>query len=1123
MNSFPFGKKPDDSVCCPFFCKIMLIMKITLLLMLSLIVGVQAKGLAQNVNLSLKDATLEQAFEEIGRQTHYRFLYNDELIRNTKPVTIQIKNAGIAEVLQLLTEEQNLRFKLIAGTVSITSAERINSLTATAPPQDIVITGTVKDTSGVSLPGASVTVKNASGRGVTTDGEGRFKLTVPQNATLVISFIGFRPLEIKVTSSNTINAVLRENESQLNEVVVVGYGTQKRSSLTAAISTVSGSDLDIGPVGNVSNTLGGNVSGIITRQTSGEPGLDNASVLLRGNAPLVLVDGVERPWDKVNLADIASVSILKDASAVAPYGLKGANGVMLITTKRGSEGKVSFTYNGEYGWQKPMNTPKFMDAYSSMALRNTALIMDGKPDQVVSEDIMDLYKTGTDQYPNTDWVGNYLNSSNSQQHNLSASGGNERTRAFVSLGYLDQGNMMGDTYGYKRYSIRSNVDIKPTPLTTFSVDLSLINDQRRFQGISSADLMLDLYRLPATEPDVYSNGLPAFSPTLGGSVYAQLHSGSNIQRNEFQNISLTMNQELPFLKGLSVKANFAYDKQLYKWKQWSEPYISYQLNNESEYVEHNGWETSKPTLEEGDRFWTNYTFQGYLNYQNQFGKHSIQALAVYERRWGDKSELSAGRTQYDFDIPELNMGSSNKEYQSNGGYSSEYAQQGVVARINYNYNQKYLLEVAGRYDASYRYAPGRRTALFPSASVGWRVSEEGFLKGRFKFLDDLKLRASYGKSGNPVGQEFAYLSKYLVTNSYVFGNGTATPVQYQGVYEGQEPNTALTWETVWKANLGLDLNMWKGLLGLEFDIYRDKRNDKILAPNAVVPAEYGIGLSDENAGKESRWGIDLTLTNRTKITGNLSMRNNLVFGFTRNKQIEIREAAGTKNIPRKRRTGRPGNLTWGYKTAGLFKDEEDIADWAYQNSSVLPGDIKYVDINGDGKIDAEDQVVIGRNATPEIMWGYNLSLNYKGFDLGAMIQGTGNSDYYLGSADRGVRYPFENGKPLVSQAGSWTVDNPDPNARFPRLSATKRTPNYEVSDYWMVNSSYIKLKSIELGYRIKPGLTKKLFINDARVYLNFYNVWNIFSKMPDDFDSENLTYNSYPQQFISTLGVNITF
>ena len=490
---------------------------------------------------------------------------------------------------------------------------------------------------------------------------------------------------------------------------------------------------------------------------------------------------------------------------------------------------------------------------------------------------------------------------------------------------------------------------------------------------------------------------------------------------------------------------------------------------------------------------------------------------------GNVSELTAGRTQYDFAIPELNMGSPNKEYQSNGGYSTSYAQEGVVARVNYNYNERYLLEIAGRYDASYRYAPGRRTALFPSASIGWRISEEDFIKGRFSFLDNLKLRASYGKSGNPVGQEFAYLSKYLVSNSYVFGNGSATPTQYQGVYEGQEPNTFLTWETVLKANVGLDVNLWKELLGLSFDIYKDKRNDKILGPDAIVPTEYGIGLSDENAGKESRWGYEFTLSNHTKITTDFNMSHQFVFGFTRNKQIEIREAAGTKNVPRKRRTGLPSNLTWGYKTAGLFKDEEDIANWAYQNSSVLPGDIKYVDINGDGKIDANDQVVIGRNATPEIMWGYTLSLRYKGFDLNTFIQGTANSDYYLGSADRGVRYPFENGKPLQSQADSWTTENPNPNARFPRLSATKRTHNYETSDFWMVNSSYIKLKSVELGYNFNSALTRKVFIDRARLYLNLYNVWNIFSKMPKDFDSENLTYTAYPQQFISTLGVNVTF
>jgi len=615
------------------FTKLLLTMKLVIALLLCSLFQAKAVSYAQNVTIHVKNASIADVLEEIGQQTKYDVLFNNLHLKGTKPINLNLDNVPLDQALAASLANESLTYEINNSTVIVYRKAK-TTISKEGIQQTRIITGTVSDTTQKPIPEVTVRIKEKTA-GVKTDSRGQYQISIPKGGlTLVFSAVGYETREITVNNRDVVNVTLNQAVSDLDEVVVVGYGTQTRGSVTAAVSSVNGEDLHVGMVGNVSNTIGGKVSGIITRQTSGEPGLDGASVLLRGTTPLVLVDGVERPWDKVNQADIESISMLKDASAVAPYGLKGANGVMLITTKRGSMGKVSLNYTGEYGYQKPMNTPEFMDAYASMSLRNTALIMDGKADQVVSEEVMNLYKQGTDEYPNTDWVGNYLKPSSSQQHNISASGGNEKTKAFLSLGYLDQGNMMGDTYGYKRYSIRSNVDIKPTPITTLSVDLSLINDQRRFQGISSSDLMLDLYRLPATEPDLYSNGLPAFSPTLGGSVYAQLHSGSNKQNNEFQNVSLTLNQEVPFIKGLSAKANFAYDKQLYKYKQWSEPYISYQLNTEGEYVEHNGWETSKPTLYEGDKFWTNYTFQGYLNYQNQFGKHHVQALAVYERRWG---------------------------------------------------------------------------------------------------------------------------------------------------------------------------------------------------------------------------------------------------------------------------------------------------------------------------------------------------------------------------------------------------------------------------------------------------------------------------------------------------------
>jgi TonB-linked SusC/RagA family outer membrane protein len=995
----------------------------------------------------------------------------------------------------------------------------------------VTVTGKVTDSSAEPLFGVSVLIKGTT-IGVITDIRGNYSIpNVPEDATIQFSFIGMKTREIEVNGMNTIDVKLIEDRIGLEEVVAVGYSVQKRINMTGAVDAVRGDELKKVNVANVSNSIGGQVSGIVTRQLSGEPGNDAADIFLRGTKPLVLVDGIEREWDKLNLLDIETVTVLKDATAVAPFGLKGANGVILITTRRGKQGKVSLTYNSEYGWQKPTNTPDFMNSADGLRLRNTALIMDGLGSAVFSDTLISLYETGSDEYPNTDWIKNYLHTSNKLRQNLTITGGSETVQAYISIGYTNQGNMFGDKHSYDRYNIASNLDMRVTKTTSVSLDMNLISDKEENSYGSAETQMLDLYRLRAIEPDIYSNGLPAYQSSIGWSMYGKINGDKKyITKKDYQNLGLSIKQELPFIKGLSVRTNLNIDKYFLDNKSWVVPFISYQLNaTTGEYDEDNAWLRSKPTLGQNSTIRTFYTTQGFINYDNQFGKHGLQALAVYERRWGGQRGYAASRINYNIAIPELDMGSPNKEDQSNSGSSTESGQDGFIFRTSYNFNHKYLIEMAGRYDRTSKYASDRRSAFFPSASIGWRISEEGFVKDNLSAINNLKLRASYGKSGRPVGGEFAYLSKYLVEDSYVWGS-YLNGLQEQGVYEGSEPNIFLTWETVWKANLGFDLNMWNGLFGMTADVYRDYRSDKILAPNAIVPIEYGISLSDENAGKEERYGIDLSLSNLTKIGSDFTFSNHFVFGFTRNKQLEIREAPGTYNLPELRETGRPSDQIFGYRAAGLFADQEDIDNWAYQGSSVLPGDVKYIDINGDGKINAEDQVVIGKARIPEIMYGYNMGLSYKNIDVRLFFQGTGNSNFYMGwgspnssQGERGVRFPFENDKPLKDHINSWTTDNPDPNAPYPRLSTSNRTQNYLRSDYWVRNSAYLRLKTIDVGYNFNPELTRKVFMDNIRAYLNIYNVWTIYSQMPKDFDPENQSYNTYPQQFITTLGLNITF
>jgi TonB-linked SusC/RagA family outer membrane protein len=985
------------------------------------------------------------------------------------------------------------------------------------------VSGTVTDTNGEFLVGVTVLELGTTNNGTVTDIDGRYHITVSSNAVLKFSYIHFKPVEIRVANQSVMDVVMEEVQTELDEVIVVGYGAQKRLTMTSAVASVKGDALTVLPSPRLSNNIGGKVSGVITFQESGAPGSDAAKIYVRGSEPLVLVDGVERPGDRVNQEDIESVSVLKDAAAVAPYGLKGANGVILITTKRGVAGKLSATYKGEISWQKPMRTPEFMGSADYFEFRNKAYEMDGLSSQMMPADEIALYRDGSnpDRYPNTDWVGNYMKTSNATKHTVSVSGGTDKIKAFASIGYVYQ-NSMFDGQDYRRYTARANMDIQATKTTKVSIDNSFMRDILKRTGLGADDIMERIYRAIPSEPDVYSNGLPAFQSSLGISLHEAMYNrGEYTDQNDISTSNITIEQQLPFLAGLSGKVAFNYDKQHKDLKSWVLPLTYYNLTSEDgEYEKVDQSSTVKPQLSQEYKRWDWYTFDGSLNYKNSFGKHSFDVLGLFEARWTDYLVTNTGKSESDFLIPELNTGTSDREKWSLAGTSSKTAQYGFVGRLSYNFDQKYLLELAGRYDAIYKYAPGRRGDFFPSASLGWRISEEPFMAFSRNVVDNLKLRASYGKSGNPVGSDFAYMSSYAIGNSYIWGKDGA---RQQGIYATVESNPVLTWETVWKTNAGFDLNMWNGLFGLEFDGYHEKRNDKILAPNADVPTEYGINLADENAGIDARWGVDITLSNHTRITKELSIQNALVFSYTNHQLIENHENQGTLYNPRKRTTGLAFSQIWGYKSAGLFADEEEIKNWAYQDAATLPGDIKYVDINRDGKIDGEDIVNIGLSSIPQIMWGYNLRATWKGFDLGLFFQGTGRSNYYLGAADRGVRRPFADGKARVDHYKAWTTDNPDPNAPYPRLRSANFAMNYVSSDFWVINSSYIKLKSVDLGYSLHPDWIRKAGMSQLRINANFYNVWTIFSKASDDFDPEAQKFTAYPQQFISTIGLTATF
>ena len=556
------------------------------------------------------------------------------------------------------------------------------------------LTGAVTDLSGEPLIGVSIVIKGTT-NGTVTDIDGKYSLNIPsenKKATLIFTYVGYLKQEVLVAGKNTLNVVMKEDDKLLDEVVVVGYGVQKRVNMTGSVSSIKSEKMTTMPVANVSNALGGRVSGLVTQQATGEPGNDASTLYLRGNKnPLVLVDGIESEYNMINMEEVESVTLLKDASAVAPYGLKGANGVVLITTKRGgnSQGKISFSYNGEFGWQKPTNTPEFMSAADGLRLKKLAYEMDGMNDEAnaITDEILAAHEADTDAYPNTDWVKNYMNTSNSQKHNIVLQGGNDIIKAYVALGYMKQGSMFSDDQYYRRYNVRANLDLKPTKTTTVSADLGFVYDRKRTNASSAEAAMTNIYRAKATEADVYSNGLPAFQSSIGGSLYQTIYGGGD-KRNEnnYQNLSFSINQELPFIKGLSVKGLFNMNRKDANSKNWTYPYEYYVYDAANDKYNKSELQSDEE-LSQSTKINAYYTVQAYLNYANSFGKHNLSGLFVYERRWGGtKVNYSARRTRFDVLIPELNMGSKDNQY--NSGTSSAEAQDGFVFRVNYDFAQK---------------------------------------------------------------------------------------------------------------------------------------------------------------------------------------------------------------------------------------------------------------------------------------------------------------------------------------------------------------------------------------------------------------------------------------------------
>ncbi|WP_192579145.1 TonB-dependent receptor [Dyadobacter aurulentus] len=1088
--------------------------------------------LNRRLSLDLKEKKIKLVLKEIEKSAGVHFSYSPQVIESGRPVTISVKDATLGEVLRQLLTPLQISYDVTGKQIVLSNSEQPPKPVKENNPGvqqsiDKSVNGRVTDEKGDALPGVSIMVKG-SNQGTTTDNDGNYRLTVPEGSVfLIFSFVGYQSQEVAVDRTG-IDIQLTADIKSLTEMVVVGYGVQKKTSVTAAVATLKGEEVAAIPITNLSNSLGGRLSGVIVKQGSGEPGRDGSSIFIRGisstgaNQPLLIVDNIPRNFQHLDPNTIESFTVLKDAAAVAPYGVAGANGVVLVTTKRGKKGTPSLSYNGYVGFQNPTALPDYVSAHQFGLLKNAAAEAAGLPKPYTDDELQKFIDgSDTDKYPNHD-VRKELISKNAviTTHNIELSGGAERISYYASVGYQHQAGMWPSTNN-NRYNLALNLDANVTNSTKISLNLNGRVQKSLYPSINTARIFELLhYAHPQNGPLFFSNG-------MNGSYVTGSILSSGYQRNNTTSIytQLSLEQQIPFIEGLSFKGTIAYDPTTDLSKLWALPVHLASINTATKpYVITDGiFGQAQPSLNQSLAKNHQLTYQAGLNYNRSFGKNNIGVLGLFEAKANESMSLAASRRNYNLTIDEINMGSSSNADMTTSGTSSSARQVGVVYRVTYDYADKYLLEASGRYDGSYFFSPEKRFGFFPAFSAGWRLSEEQFLKGKVRWLDNLKVRASYGEVGALAGSPFQYLSTYNVVGpAYVIGGNAV-----QSVRERNQANPNITWERARKTDIGLEGTLWRGLLNFEVDYFYEKRSNMLVNPDVVLPLEYGIGLSQVNDGIMDNRGFDLSIGSNYRVSNDLQLSLSGNLTYAKNKVLQVFETATTFNNPNRRVTGRPLGTQFGFHSLGFFQVEDfdeagalnpgiAVQPWG----KVQPGDIRYEDMNSDGKINDDDITTIGDPvSSPRIIYGIAPNIRYKNFNLDLLFQGAAKTNFYY---DMDAGWAFFNGMgAFTNHMDYWTPENR--NASNPRITAAPTTNNTQRSSFWMGNARYLRMKSATLAYNVPASVAKKIRTQSARIYVS---AQNLFTWTPlRNFDPEvgNSLGRGYPQQKVTSIGLNITF
>ncbi|UYQ95833.1 TonB-dependent receptor [Chitinophaga horti] len=997
------------------------------------------------------------------------------------------------------------------------------------------VSGTVRSAEG-PLPGVSVGVKGATS-GTTTNETGKFTLNVPANATLVFTYLGFVTKELPASAN--MDVVLETEDAKLGEVVVVGYNAQRKATVTGSISQVKGADLVKSPAANVSNSLAGRFSGIVINNRGGEPGYDGSSFTIRGlattgnNDVLIVVDGVPGQvggLERLNPNDIESISVLKDASA-AIYGSRAANGVILVTTKRGKSGKPVINASFNQGFSSPTRLPKMADAPTYATIANEIAYYNNKAggmNQQYTEEEIQKFRDGSDpiNYPNTDWTEETLKKTALQnQANVSIAGGTENVRYYMSAGMLTQDGLYRDAATkYKQYNFRSNIDANVTKDFKVSLYLSGRQEDRKFPTAGAGDIFRSIYRAYPTLVARYPNGLP--SNGIEGSnpiMMATDIGGTNVNPTQVFNGILKGAYNISAVKGLSIDGFAAFDKSWSFSKAFSKPYLLYTYNKNTGNYDARivGGNNNAAQLNQNQQNMTQSTYNIKLNYQRDFGVHHINSLFGYEQSKINRENFAASRINFlSILTPELSQGGSAATDINNSGSSYNFTRRSFFGKVAYDYDERYLAEVQMRIDGSSTFADGNRYGYFPSAAVGWRISKESFMQNA-SFIQDLKLRASFGVLGNDNVGLFQYFNNYALKNQFVVNSSNGLVI-VPGLDLTKLANSQITWEQARKTDLAIEGALFNGI-NFEFIWFKQQRSDILATRNASIPFVSGIVnpfgsdplVPSENIGKVSSAGIEATL-GYTKRAGKFNYGVAGNFTYAKSNIEFIDEAPGV--LAHQRQTGHPLNTYLLYRSKGIYRTQEEIDKTPHLNGA-QPGDLIYEDYNGDGSITADDQVRSEYGNIPLITYGATASIGYGDFDLSIVVAGQAKVSQYVLPESGTV------GNFYSSWADNrWSPSNP--NGSYPRVdtrASSSVNGGLYPSTFWLQNASFLRLKNIELGYNLPASKISMLRMQSARIYANAFNLFTITKVKDFDPEGNNGSGQFYPQQKIINVGVNVSF